>query len=466
MTETALKSDTELVTDWLDSLGAALERRDVNAALELFDDESYWRDLVSFTWNIKTMEGAGEIGAMLDATAAQIRPSDWSMVDEATRSRRRCRGLVQLRDGALARHRPSAPQGRALPDAAHHHAGAQGPRGAGGRARVRPASSTARSSTARTGSTAGRAKQRALGRSVQPYCVIIGGGQGGIALGARLKRLGVPTIILEKNARAGDSWRNRYKSLVLHDPVWYDHLPYLPFPDHWPVFTPKDQMGDWLEIYAGIMELDYWARPNASTPATIRRSAEWAVLVERGREQVVLRPKQLVFATGSYGPPNELDLPGAGRFAGDAISFEPACQRRAVRRQELRRHRLQHVGARHVRRSLGARRRRDHGAAFADARGEVGDADGAWLRQSLFRAGGAERHDDREGRPVVRLGPVPADGRPADPALRAHRRSTTRTSTRGSANPDSSRLRRGRIGPDDEGLRTGSGYYIDVGASD
>ena len=70
----------------------------------------------------------------------------------------------------------------------------------------------------------------ALGRSVQPYCVIIGGGQGGIVLGARLKRLGVPTIILEKNARAGDSWRNRYKSLVLHDPVWYDHLPYLPFP--------------------------------------------------------------------------------------------------------------------------------------------------------------------------------------------------------------------------------------------
>ena len=40
----------------------------------------------------------------------------------------------------------------------------------------------------------------ALGDTEQPYCVIIGGGQGGIALGARLKRLGVPTIIVEKNA--------------------------------------------------------------------------------------------------------------------------------------------------------------------------------------------------------------------------------------------------------------------------
>ena len=80
-------------------------------------------------------------------------------------------------------------------------------------------------------------------------CVIVGGGQGGIALGARLKRLGVPTIIVEKNERPGDSWRKRYKSLCLHDPVWYDHLPYLPFPDHWPVFSPKDKIGDWLEMY-------------------------------------------------------------------------------------------------------------------------------------------------------------------------------------------------------------------------
>ena len=92
----------------------------------------------------------------------------------------------------------------------------------------------------------------------QPYCVIIGGGQGGIGLGARLKRLDVPTIIIEKNKRPGDSWRNRYKSLCLHDPVWYDHMPYLPFPDHWPIFSPKDKIGDWLEMYTKVMELNYW----------------------------------------------------------------------------------------------------------------------------------------------------------------------------------------------------------------
>ena len=98
-----------------------------------------------------------------------------------------------------------------------------------------------------------------LGFSRQPYCVIVGGGQGGIALGARLRQLDVPTIIIDKHERPGDSWRKRYKSLCLHDPVWYDHLPYLDFPENWPVFSPKDKIGDWLEMYTKVMELNYWS---------------------------------------------------------------------------------------------------------------------------------------------------------------------------------------------------------------
>ena len=81
--------------------------------------------------------------------------------------------------------------------------------------------------------------------------LVVGGGQGGIALGARLRQLGVPTLVIDKHGRPGDQWRSRYKSLCLHDPVWYDHLPYLKFPDNWPVFAPKDKIGDWLETYTG-----------------------------------------------------------------------------------------------------------------------------------------------------------------------------------------------------------------------
>jgi putative flavoprotein involved in K+ transport len=141
-------------------------------------------------------------------------------------------------------------------------------------------------------------EQATLGYGVQPDVVIIGGGQGGIAMGARLRRLGVPTIIVEKNAKPGDSWRKRYKSLCLHDPVWYDHLPYLPFPDDWPVFSPKDKIGDWLEMYTKVMELNYWGSTTAKRAHFDEAAQEWRVVVERDDREITLRPKQLVFALG------------------------------------------------------------------------------------------------------------------------------------------------------------------------
>ena len=146
--------------------------------------------------------------------------------------------------------------------------------------------------------------------------VIIGGGQGGIGLGARLRRLGVPTIIIEKNPRAGDSWRNRYKSLCLHDPVWYDHMPYLPFPDDWPVFCPKDKVGDWLEMYVKVMELNYWSSTVAEKCRWDEASGRWEVRVVREGRPVTLRPRQLVFALGVSGYANVPQIPGAERFEG------------------------------------------------------------------------------------------------------------------------------------------------------
>src|SRR5262249_26843133 len=158
-----------------------------------------------------------------------------------------------------------------------------------------------------------------LGHTRQPYCVIIGGGQGGIGLGARLKRLEVPTIIIEKNSRPGDSWRNRYKSLCLHDPVWYDHLPYLPFPDDWPVFSPKDKIGDWLESYTKVMELNYWSGTECKRARWRDHERDWEITVQRNGETVVLKPKHIVFATGMSAVPNLAEYPGMERFKGTQV---------------------------------------------------------------------------------------------------------------------------------------------------
>ena len=64
----------EAAARWLTDFAEALRRADRPAVLALFGEESYWRDLVAFTWTIATMEHRAEIGAMLEATLARVRP--------------------------------------------------------------------------------------------------------------------------------------------------------------------------------------------------------------------------------------------------------------------------------------------------------------------------------------------------------------------------------------------------------
>ena len=135
-------------------------------------------------------------------------------------------------------------------------------------------------------------------------------------MGARLKRLKVPALIIDKNERIGDAWRKRYASLCLHDPVWMDHMPYLPFPDHWPVFTPKDKMGEWLDMYANVMELDCWTQTECINAHFDEDTDRWSVTVERNGKTIVLQPTQLVFATGMSGLPFVPHIPGSETFLG------------------------------------------------------------------------------------------------------------------------------------------------------
>jgi putative flavoprotein involved in K+ transport len=304
---------------WLAMFSEALDRGDIAATLDLFAEDCYWRDLVAFTWNVKTMEGKAAISEMLKTTLAPTRPSAWQITSNSgsrsepiqawftfataagkgsgilTLESRKCRTMLttlQSLDGHEEAVGPARPMG------------------------VRHGADRNRTTWAER-----RAMEEAAFASgaEQPYCLIIGGGQGGIMLGARLKQLGVPTVIVEKNPKPGDSWRNRYRSLVLHDPVWYDHLPYIPFPAHWPVFTPKDKMGDWLEMYVKVMELTYWGGTECISASFYEAEKRWTVELSRDGGPVTLHPTQLVFATGAYGPPKLIEMAGAAGFRGEIL---------------------------------------------------------------------------------------------------------------------------------------------------
>ncbi|KAH9816018.1 hypothetical protein DFH28DRAFT_1082214 [Melampsora americana] len=139
----------------------------------------------------------------------------------------------------------------------------------------------------------------------QPKVLIIGAGQSGLMLGARLKLLGLSTLIVDKNQRTGDSWRKRYHSLCLHDPIWADHFPYMSYPENWPIYIPKDKLAGWFEYYAEAMELSIWnestVQPGSSSydPST----GTWSVEVIRPSGSRTLHPRFLVMATGLNGAP-------------------------------------------------------------------------------------------------------------------------------------------------------------------
>jgi putative flavoprotein involved in K+ transport len=303
---------------WLASLGEALAEGDIDAALSLFADDCYWRDLIAFTWNVKTMEGKPAIAAMLKDTLPTTKPSHWQLTSADGQGGEHIEGWFTFAtatgkgsgifrlDGGKCRTILTTLQSL---DGHEEASGFTRPLG------VRHGADRNR----KTWTERRQAEEDAFTAGADPYCLIIGGGQGGIMLGARLRQLGVPTVIVEKNAKAGDSWRNRYRSLVLHDPVWYDHLPYIPFPANWPVFTPKDKMGDWLEMYVKVMELTYWGGTECISASFDETGKRWTVQLVRDGVPLVLRPTQLVFATGAYGPPKLIDLPGAQDFKGEIL---------------------------------------------------------------------------------------------------------------------------------------------------
>ena len=304
------------VTTWLADFEAALAAGDIDRAVAKFATDSLWRDLVAFTWNIKTVEGRDQIADMLGERLEGTEPSGFRIHEEATEDGGVVSAFIEF-DTAVGRGighlRLKDDQAWTLLTALAELKGHEEPKGP---SRVLGAVHGS-DPDPRSWAEKRQAEDESLGYTTQPYALVVGGGQGGIALGARLRQLGVPAIVVDKHERPGDQWRKRYKSLCLHDPVWYDHLPYLPFPQNWPVFAPKDKIGDWLEFYTRVMEVPYWSKTTCLSASFDDNTKTWTVEVDRDGERVTLRPTQLILATGMSGKPSMPTLQGQDVFHGD-----------------------------------------------------------------------------------------------------------------------------------------------------
>jgi putative flavoprotein involved in K+ transport len=135
--------------------------------------------------------------------------------------------------------------------------------------------------------------------------VIIGGGQAGLATGYHLTRDDRDCVILDANARVGDSWRQRWPSLRLYSAARLDELPGMRFPAPRHAFPTAGEMADYLEAYAARFELP--VRCNVTVDALERRDGRYVVRAGAQRWEA----DNVVIATGSFRDPH---LPA---FAGD-----------------------------------------------------------------------------------------------------------------------------------------------------
>jgi cation diffusion facilitator CzcD-associated flavoprotein CzcO len=312
---------------WLASFAAALQENDAAAAAALFLADGLWRDLLAFTWTIETAAGRAAIEARLSATLARTAPANFHIPPRRTAPRWIARAGTECIETIFEFETALGPcHGivRLAPD---------------------PQTSRLRAWTLNTNLQELRGHEEAFKRRVpedstrdfgaenwldrlnkqrayadrDPAVLVVGGGHAGLSIAARLQQLGVDTLIVDRHARIGDNWRTRYHSLTLHNEVFVNHLPYMPFPPNFPVYIPKDKLANWFETYVEALELNFWTGTELVSGSYDDARRCWTVTLKRDGGTRVMHPRHLIFATGVSSIPIDPDLPGLQDFEGHVV---------------------------------------------------------------------------------------------------------------------------------------------------
>jgi cation diffusion facilitator CzcD-associated flavoprotein CzcO len=328
-TDSALAHD--VFAHWIATFGAALEGGNVALAATYWVDDGYWRDILAFSWDYRTYAGRGEIEQALRDRLPSTQPRALRIATDrmAPRTMRRsARNVVEGFfdfDTDLGRGSGFV---RLILDEANPYSSriwtivTTLQELAGFEETIkdrRPTGVEFSVNFAGDNWLDGRRKAVEF-TDRRPEVLIVGGGQGGLALAARCAQVGVDALVIERHPRIGDNWRTRYHSLTLHNEVWANSMPYMPFPDTWPTFIPKDKLAGWLEGYAEFMELNVWTSTEFVGGTFDEVSRAWTVSLRREGVERELRVPHIVLAVGAVsGVPKLPKLPGLDQFGGDVM---------------------------------------------------------------------------------------------------------------------------------------------------
>ena len=325
------KTLATIVENWLARFERALAELDDVLLTTLFHPDSHWRDVLALTWRITTVNGLDAILRDLKAHIGRAHPTGFRTDPHRTAPRYVTRaganaieaifrfettegrgsGVLRLTPGANDSNTPKA---WTLLTALDEIKGFEEPVG-----RARPKGKS-KSHNFRGPNWLDLRKSAARYVERDPVVLVVGGGQAGLSIAARLKQLQVDTLIVDREQRIGDNWRNRYHALTLHNQVHVNHLPYMPFPPNWPTYIPKDKLAGWFEAYVESMELNYWTATEFEGGAYDESEERWSValgMADGAKREV--RPRHVVMATGVSGIPNLPDIPTLRNFGGTIL---------------------------------------------------------------------------------------------------------------------------------------------------
>src|SRR5437764_722120 len=314
---------------WLAQFEGALANASELQAL--FHGESYWRDVLALSWNFQTINGADAIVRELQARCRSAAPTNFQIDQGRAAPRRVTRAgtpsietmfkfeTADGRGNGVLRLTPDAADGNRLKawtllttleelKGFEEQLGVARPRG------------NAYSRDFRGPNWLDLRKASAEYSDHDPAVLVIGGGQSGLSIAARLKQLQVDTLIVDREKRIGDNWRNRYHALTLHNQVQVNHLPYMHFPPNWPTYIPKDKLANWFESYVESMELNFWTGTEFEGGSYDENEQRWTVTLRRADgTRRTLHPRHVVLATGVSGIPSVPDIAGLKDFAGKVM---------------------------------------------------------------------------------------------------------------------------------------------------
>lgn len=323
-------SEVDVASCWLSDFEHALHSGDRQSLIPYFAEDSHWRDMLAFTWNISPHEGRQSIVDSLLRNQPKVNARNFQIADGRTAPRRvkrtgvevieaifsfetdvaRCHGLLRLPviDTSHAWVFSSS-----MTELKNHEEPIL---------RRRPSGSEFARNFGGTNWSDLRAKEQAF-EDREPSVLIIGGSQAGVTLAARLRLLGVDTLVVEKGARVGQTWRDRYHSLALHNEVGINHFPYIPFPANWPKYLSKDMLAGFIEFYAWAMQCNIWTNATFLKGDYDQNKKQWNTTIRRenGSERV-LHPKHVVFANGIAGDKKIPSVPGLTDFKGEVLHTE------------------------------------------------------------------------------------------------------------------------------------------------